>query len=93
MRKIQLLGLMLVAVCAFGAFGVASAFAALEFTLAEWLVGSAAITAALKSDTLGELLFENLKKKRRSYVVGYSKGLLGRMVKTKLPKYLVYRVH
>jgi hypothetical protein len=59
MRKIQLLGIALVAVCAFSALVTASAFA-LTFALAEWLEGGVAIAATKNVVAEGELLTANL---------------------------------
>jgi hypothetical protein len=60
MKKIQLLGIALVAVCAFSALVTASAFA-LTFALAEWLEGGVAVAATKNVVAEGELLFSNLE--------------------------------
>lgn len=77
MKKIQLLGIALVALCAFSAFTTASAFAALEFELAQWLANGARIATALASDTLGELSFENSEKKAGFLCSGLFEGTVG----------------
>lgn len=59
MKKIHLVGLMLLIVGAFSAFTSASAFA-LTFEAAQWLEGGAAIAANRAATTEGELLFENV---------------------------------
>ena len=59
MKKIHLVGLMLLAVGAFSAFTSASAFA-LTFELANWLENGAIIAANKAATTEGELLFENV---------------------------------
>ncbi len=78
MRKIQLLGMVLVAMFAFSAFISSSAFAA-EFELAQWLVGSpgAKITAALASDTLGELTLLNDENGGGMLCSGLFEGTVG----------------
>jgi hypothetical protein len=58
MKKIQLLGLTVVAVLACSAFACASAFA---FTTAQWLAGAKTVPAGgLASETSGGLTFENV---------------------------------
>jgi hypothetical protein len=58
MKKIQLLGLAIVAVLAVSAFATASAFA---FTTAEWLANAKAVPAGgLASESSGGLTFENV---------------------------------
>jgi hypothetical protein len=59
MRKIQLLGVGLLALFAFGVLTAASASAA--FLLAEWLVGGVAVTVELATTSTGELLLEDNK--------------------------------
>jgi len=59
MKKIQLMGLLLVAVGAFSAFAAASA-SALSFALAEWLENGNAITSTVLTETKGNLLFGNV---------------------------------
>jgi len=54
MKRIQVLGLALVAVVAVSAF-VASAASAVTFLLAEWLINGAALTGALAVEQTGEL--------------------------------------
>jgi hypothetical protein len=62
MRKIQVLAMALVALCAFSSVVAASA-SALVTLLAEWLVKGAAVGAtAVPTNTEGELLFENTEK-------------------------------
>ena len=56
MRKFHVLGLALVAVCAFGVLSAAGA-SALTFLLAEWLSSGNPITTTLLSETTGELAF------------------------------------
>ena len=56
MRKFHVLGLALVAVCAFGVLSAAGALA-LTFLLAEWLSSGNPITTTLLSETTGELAF------------------------------------
>jgi hypothetical protein len=60
MRKLQMIGAVLVAIFAFGVLTAASA-SAVTFLLAEWLVAGAAVTAALNSVTEGELELTDLK--------------------------------
>jgi hypothetical protein len=59
MRKIQILALALVTVCAFSALITASASATLTFTNAKWLVNNAEASGQL-ADSTGELTFLNL---------------------------------
>lgn len=62
MRRLHLLGLVLVAVFAFAASAAASALAAPPPTLlAEWLWNGVAVNAELLVDTEGELLLEDVK--------------------------------
>lgn len=75
MKKIQLLGVALVAICALSAF-TSSAFA-LEFTSAEWLEGGVAITAAKAANTEGELLFENTSVGAAILCSGLFEGTVG----------------
>jgi hypothetical protein len=58
MRKVQLLGVGLVALLALGVF---TASASATFLLAEWLVGGAAVTTELATSITGELLLEDNK--------------------------------
>jgi hypothetical protein len=75
MRKIQLLGIALVAVCISCAF-VTSAFA-LEFTPAKWLKNGVAITTTVSTNTEGELLFENLLAVAAILCSGLFEGTVG----------------
>jgi hypothetical protein len=59
MRKIQLLGVVLLALFAFGVLTAASASAA--FLLAEWLVNGVAVTTELVVESTGEVLLEDNK--------------------------------
>src|ERR1700683_4706672 len=59
MRKIRLLGITLLALCAFGALTAVSASAA--FLLAEWLVGGVLVNSELLVEISGELLLEDSK--------------------------------
>jgi hypothetical protein len=59
MRKIQVVGLVFVAVFAFGALMVTSASAALTFSLAQWLINKELVLTALLSDVAEEFLLEN----------------------------------
>ena len=60
MRKLHLLGVVLIAVVAFGVVSAATA-SAVTFLLAEWLVGGAAVTSTVLTETTGELLIsENM---------------------------------
>jgi hypothetical protein len=61
MRKIQLLGVAMVALFAFGALTAMSASAANVYLLAEWLVGGTAVTTQLLIEMSGELLMEDTK--------------------------------
>jgi len=54
MRKFHVLGLALVAVCAFGVLSAAGA-SAVTFLLAEWLEGGVGLTATLLAEIKGEL--------------------------------------
>jgi hypothetical protein len=58
MRKFRLLGLMLLAVFAFGAVAAMSA-SAVEFLLAEWLAAGVSVTGELLVQSPGELLLES----------------------------------
>lgn len=60
MRKLQVIGAALVAMFAIGVLTAASA-SAVEFLLAEWLVGGAAVTSELTTETTGELTLEDTK--------------------------------
>lgn len=60
MRKIYILGLTLFAALGFSAVAVASA-SAVEFLLAEWLIGGNPVAASTSSEAIGELLLEDLK--------------------------------
>jgi hypothetical protein len=77
MKKISLVGLALVAVCAFGALSAVSAFAALEYTTAQWLVSGVQPTVTLAADGLGEGLFENIKLAGNFLCSGLSEGTIG----------------
>ncbi|HEX4115277.1 MAG TPA: hypothetical protein VHY18_05330 [Solirubrobacteraceae bacterium] len=59
MRKIQLLGVALLALFVFAAFTAVSASAANVYLLAEWLVGGSAVTTELLVEMSGELLMED----------------------------------
>jgi hypothetical protein len=61
MRRLQLIGAALIAMFAIGVLTAASAFAAPEFLLAEWLVGGTAVASELTTTTTGELLLEDDK--------------------------------
>lgn len=56
MKNFHVLGLALVAVCAFGVLSAAGA-SALTFLLAEWLASGVGITATLLAEIVGELAF------------------------------------
>jgi len=77
MKKISLVGLALVAVCAFSALSAVSAFAVLTYDTAQWLVGGVQPTAAVAADTLGELLFENTKLAANFLCSGLFEGTVG----------------
>jgi hypothetical protein len=77
MKKISLVGLALVAVCAFFALATTSAFAALEYALAEWLNNGLAITATTATDTVGSLKFENSSNKAEILCSGLFVGTVG----------------
>jgi hypothetical protein len=76
MKKIQLLGIALVAVCAFSALVTASAFA-LTFALANWLEAGVAIAANKNVVAEGELLFENLENLANLLCSGEFNGTVG----------------
>src|SRR5882762_5285655 len=59
-RKIQMLGLALLALCALSALMTASASAVLTFELALWLLNGIDITSAVLVDSEGELTLTNL---------------------------------
>jgi hypothetical protein len=59
MKKSQVLGVVLLALFAFGAITATSAMA--TTLLAEWLVGGTAVTTELATTTTGELLLEDTK--------------------------------
>jgi len=61
MRRLQLIGAALIAMFAIGVLTAASAFAAPEFLLAEWLVGGNKVETELNIETTGELLLEDNK--------------------------------
>jgi hypothetical protein len=77
MKKISLVGLALVAVCAFGALSAVSAFAVLTYETAQWLVAGVQPTAPVAADTLGELLFENTKLVANFLCSGLFEGTVG----------------
>src|ERR1700684_4036483 len=60
MKKLNILGVVLVAVFAMSMVVVATA-SAVEFLLALWLVGGVNVTANLATDSEGELLLEDTK--------------------------------
>jgi hypothetical protein len=76
MRKIQVLALALVALCAFSSVVAASA-SALATLLAEWLVNGESIKANVGSKTEGELRFENTEKKAGFLCSGIFVGNVG----------------
>ncbi len=67
----------LVAVVAFSAAITSSAFAALEFTLAQWLISGARLTAEHLSDSVGELLLENVLLGAQLQCSGLFEGTVG----------------
>jgi len=77
MRKIQLFGIALVALCAFSSFTAVSAFAALEFEPAQWLKNGAPITTTESTNTEGELLFLNLLNGAEILCSGLFVGTVG----------------
>jgi len=77
MRKILVFGVALMAVCAFSALSTVSAFAALEFTPAKWLVGGLTFSGELLADTLGELLLENTSSGGAIICSGLFEGTVG----------------
>jgi len=77
MRKIQLFGIALVALCAFSSFTAVSAFAALEFEPAKWLKNGVAITTTESANTEGELLFLNLLNGAELLCSGLFEGTVG----------------
>jgi hypothetical protein len=76
MKKIQVVGLALVALFAFSSLMAASASAVVTL-LAEWLVGGKSIGAAVATNTEGELLFENAKSKGGLLCSGLFEGTIG----------------
>ncbi len=67
----------LVAVVAFSAAITSSAFAALEFTLAQWLINGARLTAEHLTDSVGELLLENVLVGAQLLCSGLFEGTVG----------------
>jgi hypothetical protein len=59
MRKLQLLGMALIAVFAVGVLTAASASAVPTFLLAEWLVNGTAVTSELSVEAVGTILLED----------------------------------
>jgi hypothetical protein len=88
MRKFQLLGFALVAVCAFSALVTASVFA-LGFTLAEWLANGKAITVLTSAVTEGELLFENVLNGGAILCSGLFEGSVGANGEDEVTKVLI----
>jgi hypothetical protein len=76
MKKIQILGLALVAVFAFGVIIAASASAE-EFLLAQWLVAGALVTSALPSLSEGEILLHNTKTGLHIVCSFHAEGTIG----------------
>jgi hypothetical protein len=77
MRKIQLMGIAVVAVFALSAFAASSALAA--FSAAEWLEGNPGkvIAAAKVAETKGGLTLENVKEKASILCTGAFDGTVG----------------
>jgi hypothetical protein len=59
-KKVQMLGLALLSLCALSALMAASASAVLTYELALWLLNGADVTGAVLVDAIGELLLLNL---------------------------------
>jgi hypothetical protein len=76
MRKIQLLGIALVAVCAFSALITTSAFA-LTFETAKWLVKTEEAMAGTKTEAIGSFLFHNLENGAEILCEGILDGTVG----------------
>jgi hypothetical protein len=76
MRNIQLLGITLMAVCAFGSLVATSAFA-LTFETAKWLVKGEEATAGTKTETIGGFLFHNLETGAEILCEGILDGTVG----------------
>jgi len=76
MRKIQVFGLVAMAVCAFGALTSSSAFA-LGFAAAKWLDNGKEATAGSLTTTEAELLFENAKLGAAILCSGIFDGTVG----------------
>jgi hypothetical protein len=72
MRKVQLLGIALVVLCAFSGFIAASAFAT-----AEWLANGNPIAAPSNTETGGELAFFNEERKAGFLCSGVFGGTVG----------------
>jgi len=77
MRKIQIVGLAFLAVCAFSAIMATSASAALTFSLAQWLVNKELVLTALLADSTGELLLENTSNGADIDCSGLFEGTIG----------------
>lgn len=77
MRKIQIFGIALVAMCAFSALIGTQAFAVLTFELAQWLANGALIAEPLLSDAVGGLLFEDLLTSASFLCSGLLEGTVG----------------
>jgi len=71
------MGVTLFALLAFGVLTAASASAAVTFLLAEWLVGSTAVTTELLTESTGELLLEDTALKSALLCSGILDGWVG----------------
>src|SRR6267143_7046848 len=76
MRKIQIIGFALLAMCAFSASVTTSAFGALEYLLAFWLINAVGFTGTLPAQVTGEILLENLSNGGAIVCSGILDGLL-----------------
>ena len=59
MKRVRIIGLVVIAVCALGVAIASTASAAVEFLRAEWLIGGEKMTAALAVEQSGELNIVN----------------------------------
>jgi hypothetical protein len=87
MRKVQLLGTVLVALCALGVFLTASAFA-LEFELAQWLANGSFLLGSFGSETAEEFSLENTEAKTGILCSALFEGTLGAEGRDEITKVL-----
>jgi hypothetical protein len=77
MRKFQLFGIALLAMCGFSALLSASAFAELTFATAKWLANGVAVAAELATQSTGGILFVEPSTKVEILCQGIFDGTVG----------------